>query len=259
MITLLEPESNRFLAITRVDYLAKNRELHQLIKRSSPLDPDTYSDPTQVINLQFPFLGIPPKNRFKLSNHMFAYMGREGFRELWEGISKMENDGWNKLFLYGTAGYGKSHMLAALACLLISQGKGVVYLPDCRAMLQCFVRYIKEALLLTFGDSPKRQKQVEKLETEKDIEAFLYDHARLERLYFIVDQINALESTAMADQDIASNAMKTDAVKWLGEFSFAHCLIESASPNYRTFQYMKQKQTNDIKIATQGGLSQASS
>ena len=259
MITLPEPESNRFPEIARVDYFAKNRELHQLIKRSSPLDPSTYSDPTQVINLPFPFLGKLPRDRFKLSNNMFAYMGREVFRELWAGISKMENDGWDKLFLYGTAGYGKSHMLAALACLLISQGKGVVYLPDCRARLRCFVRYIKQALLLTFSDSPKRQKQVEKLETEKDIEAFLYDHARLERLYFIVDQINALESTAIANQDIASNAMKTDAAKWLGEFSFAHRLIESASPNYRTFQFMKQKQTNDIKIATQGGLSQASS
>ena len=241
-----------------VDYLARNRELYQLIKESSSPDPETYSDPTQVFDLPFPFLGELPREKFKLSNNMFTYMGRERFHELWAGISKMENDGWDRLYLYGTAGYGKSHMLAALACLLIKQQKGVVYLPDCRAMLSGFVPYIKVALLLTFGDSPKRQQMVEALKTEKDIEIFLYNHARLERLYFIVDHINALEPTA-ADQDKRSNHKKSHVASWLGKFSFGHCLIESASPSYRNFRYLKQDQTNAIKIVTQGGLSKASS
>ena len=241
-----------------VNYLARNRELHQLIKESSSLDPEPYSDPTQVFDLPFPFLGELPRETFKLSSNMFTYMGRERFRELWAGFSKMQNDGWDRLYLYGTAGYGKSHMLAALACLLIKQQKGVVYLPDCRAMLSGFVPYIKMALLLTFGDSPKRQKMVEALKTEKDIEIFLDNQARLERLYFIVDQINALEPTT-ADQDQTIIDKKRHANYWLGDFCFRHCLIEGASPSNRNFHYLKLDQTHAIKIVTQGGLSKASS
>lgn len=52
------------------------------------------------------------------------------------------------LFLRGTVGYGKSHMLAALVLLLIMEGEGVVYLPDCRAMLGSLVPYVKAAILL---------------------------------------------------------------------------------------------------------------
>ena len=80
---------------------------------------------------------------------------------------------WDELYLYGTAGYDKSHLLAALACYPIRQEKIVIYLPDCRALLRDYVVYIKQALLLTFDGSVKRQEQAEAVENEKAIKVFL--------------------------------------------------------------------------------------
>ena len=48
-----------------------------------------------------------------------------------------------KLLLHGTAGFGKSHIVAALVCLLIKQGRLVVYLPDCKVMLKDRVDYLR--------------------------------------------------------------------------------------------------------------------
>jgi hypothetical protein len=55
--------------------------------------------------------------------------------------------------VYGTDGYGKFHILAALACLLVRQKETVVYLPDCRAMLREPLEYLRNALLFAFADS----------------------------------------------------------------------------------------------------------
>ena len=45
-----------------------------------------------------------------------------------------------RIYVYGSMGYGKSHMLAALACLLVKQNERVIYFPDCRSMLESPLR-----------------------------------------------------------------------------------------------------------------------
>ena len=85
-----------------VDYLARNHELYQLIKESSPPDPETHSVPHKSSIFPFPF----SRETLKLSNNMFTYIGRERFRELWAGISRMENNGWVRIYLYGTVASG---------------------------------------------------------------------------------------------------------------------------------------------------------
>ena len=184
-------------------------------------------------------------------------MGREKFRELWEeGIKKIASDRWGDIFLYGTGGYGKSHLLAALACFLIQQGKKVVYLPDCRTMLLDFVYYIKSALLLTFGSSQETQRQIWELENDNQIQRFLDQPAHW-GLYFIIDQVNALE-TGRTNRDQISNSVKENVGTFLNSLSFYHHVIRGASPNYFTFQRMQRKQTHDIKITALSGFSEVS-
>lgn len=174
------------------------------------------------------------------------------------GVTKMLEEGWNELYLYGTFGYGKSHVLAALACYLIRQGEEVVYLPDCRAMLRNFVGYIKGALLLTFADSVELQGKVEELRDEQAIEDFLDEHAHSERLFIIVDQMNALEEDKEGNRDRIDNNTKRSATIWLNKYCLRGFFIQRASANHNPFRHMQHQQTDDIKIEAQGGFSKVS-
>ncbi|KAF8431713.1 hypothetical protein BGX38DRAFT_1177614 [Terfezia claveryi] len=51
-------------------------------------------------------------------------------------------------YLHGTQGSGKSHILAALTCLLMKKGHRVVYIPDCRALILDLFRYLQFSLIL---------------------------------------------------------------------------------------------------------------
>jgi chromosomal replication initiation ATPase DnaA len=54
------------------------------------------------------------------------------FRKLIEEL-KIVREGctYTAVWLYGTQGYGKSHLLAILACYLAAQDERVIYIPDC--------------------------------------------------------------------------------------------------------------------------------
>jgi hypothetical protein len=215
-----------------------------------------------MLNLPFPFLGGSyPKERFLLKGHCFRYMGREKFAAFQEEIRDFEeDDGYRKLYLYGTIGYGKSYMLAALACLLIKEGKRVVFLPDCRALLEDHGRYLTSALLLCFGDSPEEQWEVDGCEQDPDALRKLSRQLSRQgvQLYFIIDQYNAFDSEEENKDDIG-NARKTRVAEWLNEVTSGHCTIKSASANYKAAMHMQQKHTNEINVVVYGGFTEARS
>ena len=75
--------------------------------------------------MPFPFVGnILPTERFKVTKDGYwKYMGREIFTELLNMVDTLKTNPVAGLWLYGTIGYGKSHILAALACYLIAAGE----------------------------------------------------------------------------------------------------------------------------------------
>ena len=122
--------------------------LLQGIKVAQPNDLGDYSNPAKMIKLPFPYRGCQyPYERFHLvQNSDFSYMGRREFKQLSDVISRLAEFPWmttyRELYLYGTLGYEKPYLLAAIVCFLIQRGKNVVYSPDCRALLEKPVRYI---------------------------------------------------------------------------------------------------------------------
>src|SRR4051812_37796737 len=85
-------------------------------------------------NLPFPFVGDALSKRFKVDpkddEDNWFYMGREKFVELLNKLRHVQQSRNKKGFwLYGTKGYGKSHLLAALVCHLVSQGERVICIP----------------------------------------------------------------------------------------------------------------------------------
>lgn len=121
--------------------------LLQAIKVAQPNDLVDYSILLRI-KLLFPYSGCRyPYERFHLvQNSDFSYMGRREFKQLSDVISRLAEFPWmtayRELYLYGTLGYEKPYLLAAIVCFLIQRGKNVVYSPDCRALLEKPVRYI---------------------------------------------------------------------------------------------------------------------
>jgi hypothetical protein len=126
-------------------------------------------------------------------------------------------------------GYGKSHILAALACLLRRRGDRVIYLPDCRQMLVDPVLYGKSALLCAFSDqhSSTKRDTIQSLSSSDEILDFCWGLG----LYVIADQINALEEEDR-DTDKIPNTEKRSLSSLLRKLSIGNIMITCASANY---------------------------
>jgi hypothetical protein len=104
---------------------------------------DQFSDPTFEHMFPFPFIGSEAPVRFKQVEENWQYVGRTKFKELVQELKEVqESKNHPTLWLYGTQGYGKSHLLAALVCHLIARDERVIYIPDCRALLEDSVEYL---------------------------------------------------------------------------------------------------------------------
>ncbi|KAL1916623.1 uncharacterized protein VTP21DRAFT_5327 [Calcarisporiella thermophila] len=254
-----EGPSKRPTMDTILKMISPYQALFDRIMTETPRDPEEFSDPSKLIKLPFPFLGLLPVDRFNITDGCFIYMGREGFARVLAEIENFRDPSYyNRLYVYGSIGYGKSHILAAMACLLFQQGKRVVYLPDCRAMAQNFLRYLKEALLLTFGDSESYQLEILKCDTTEKINAFcdeIFDRDSI-RLYFIIDQLNALDHE-LVNRDNICNTIKSSIQVCLDQIMYSHYAIKSASANFQSAIHMEQKQLSEKKIALLGGLTKA--
>jgi len=221
-------------------------------------DPDWYSKPCNCDWLPFPFNYPRIPERFSLKNDHFEYMGREKFQEAYNKVSSLTLTGLSSLYIYGTMGYGKSYILAALTCLLYRQGKRVVFIPDCRAMLANPLVYIKCALLCAFANPSLKEErqQIRACTSLCELDAFshsLYGTT----LYFIVDQVNALEKSPYNTDTISDND-KNAGQTLINSLSSGNFLITSASANYQTARRMTQKQTGEKKMSLVGGMSNVS-
>jgi len=215
-------------------------------------DESTYSNPKNFLPLPYPYLGEKlPIDRFDIDcDGFFTFMGRKKFKQVLEQISELRRRGYMKLFVYGTVGYGKSHILSAIACFLFRTGKRVVFLPDCRQLAVDPVKYIKFALLLTYANDDAKIREINACEDFCQIINFcesLYE----EKLYFIVDQMNALDEL---DNTEVSSEKKQQTRENLDKMVDNHFYIKSSSANYKTMLQLMAKQTNELKIKLFGGF-----
>lgn len=96
----------------------------------------------------------------------------------------MKAEGRGLLYLHGTLGAGKSHVVAALVCYLVRNKHRVVFLADCRPLAKALVRGIKSALYLAFTDKPHVISRIAKIRVGKDIEDFCNEIADSETICF---------------------------------------------------------------------------
>jgi hypothetical protein len=226
--------------------------IHNAI-RNLPNDID-FSNPAMLKMLPFPSTLDLPFQRFhwNMQDNVkhFRYMGRSRFTDLHEMTRGPHFlAGWEKIYLYGSSGSGKSHLLAALACQLIRERKRVVYIPDCGDLLYDFVEVIQDALRCAFHDSPL----LDDIESACNADALLKFWKAQKGIYFIVDQLNALE---LGGRTQALDEVKKDVTGWLRKMILRHRYIFSASANEISNQVADMKQSKITVIRINGGMTQ---
>jgi hypothetical protein len=211
---------------------------------------DLLSDPTYQCTLPFPFIGFVAPKRFNSLGQTWQYVGRTKFKELLQALKEVLKERYTTLKLYGTQGYGKSHLLAALVCYLAAQDERVVYIPDCRAWLENPVQYMQAAMLFAWADDTTTQEEIMALHTEDEITAFF----RLqEKALIVVDQENELTQS-----NPRKEAKCAQLDHWLVLLAFRHKKVYSSSANDMNFHDQASKQNYDLVLSVYGGLDDVS-
>jgi energy-coupling factor transporter ATP-binding protein EcfA2 len=202
------------------------------------------------------FVQRVPSDRFDLDNEgRFEYYGREKFRELYNAAMSMNLQGTRKYFLHGTLGAGKSHLLAALACILHKEGRKVVFLPDCREMMGNVFGYLRSALRLAFTGDTRRDAFLAGCKDTQGLLDFCSAASSEVHLLFIVDQVNALDPTDDS-LDRFSLEMKRNVRTLLDTITSDHMKISSSSGNYVHAFHDIHRQTGEKRLHLYGGLNE---
>ncbi|KIX10030.1 uncharacterized protein Z518_01111 [Rhinocladiella mackenziei CBS 650.93] len=185
-------------------------------QHSNSVDPlpgavDKLSDPTLNHTLDFPFSGLTPPG-FRgpdRAEEKWFYMGRTMFKDLLNEVRDVRKSRvYQRIWLYGNRGFGKSHLLAALVCYFAAQDERVVYLPNCWTLLQNHVDDVKTAMLFAWADDFATQKKIMALDTEDEIQEFF----KLQNnVIFVVDEMNAFKADIWYGGD---DAPKTEMEQW---------------------------------------------
>jgi Bacterial dnaA protein len=175
------------------------------------------------------------------------------FRKLLKELKMVrESNNYSTLWLYGTQGYGKSHLLAALVCYLAAQDERVVYIPNCREWLRDPVGYLKDAMLFAWADDITTQEEIETLKTEKEIEDFFRDQ---DNVLVVGDQLNALTESNSPIEEMKDRAKL---YRWLMRFTSEHKAVFGSSATYSEFLERSKKRTSNWVVCAYGGLERVS-
>jgi energy-coupling factor transporter ATP-binding protein EcfA2 len=187
------------------------------------------------------------------SDTSFAFMGRESFYEVWNTWTSIKREFYHRqrMHIYGSMGFGKSHILAALACLLIRHGERVIYIPDCGDTYQNPLSHMRAAFLLAFADSLSDTEHILRWKSLDEICTFC-DEKNQGSLSFIVDQLNALDP--VDENKYTNNPRRAEFTELLQSCTLDHLYITSASANVDSYKITKRNHRNDVKVSLIGGM-----
>jgi hypothetical protein len=155
---------------------------------------------------------------------------------------------FRRLYVSGSVGYGKAHLLVALVCLLI-KGKRVVYIPDCAALVMKPILTLRAALFPVFSGEPKIIEKSMAVDGVTQVIRIIQDYEN-GSLYFVIDQANALDMAATTNR-------QAELRDYLWELCGNQYAVYSASGNYLEGIMNDTRQRQELRIPLFGGLSEA--
>ena len=239
----------------------KIKKLDQLSVSFSEDDPRPISvfqlsNPTFDTTLPFPFVGYSLPPTFQLTGvnqENWIYMGREKFAELRDKFEHICDDPTRTaLIVYGTIGYGKSHLLAALVCYLAAKEVKVVYVPNCWPFYRTPDLCMRAAMLFAWADDERKQQIILRLDTLEEIGEFLEVQSEV---VFVIDQLEALEKQR-CDCEYTVNK-KIQLREWLQGLVARGKGILSSSANNQSILNSASRSDTEIMYVN-GGLTRVS-
>lgn len=229
------------------------------------IDEARLSNPETFIDLPYPSTTFRPPARFstfrdKTGITRFTFMGREIFRELYDAVDNFFTDpqfgGNNRSTIHfnGLAGVGKSHILAALASLLLRQKKTVLYIPSCEILVRDPIWHFKEFASLAFPDP---QEEISLFENKDDILDFVkgLDSGTV---VCIADRLDVLEDKPQ--DSYALREKKAIASEIIERISETHLLVFNESPDPTQYPVPSnvdsEEDTSNITISIYDGLTE---
>ena len=226
-------------------------------QHSDSIDPfpravDQLSDPTFERTIPFPSICFRIPIRFKSAEGNWQYVGRTKFKELLQALKEVrKNDSYTTVRLYGTQGYGKSHLLAALVCYLAAQDERVVYIPDCQAWLKNPVQYMQEAMLFAWADDIPTQEEIKTLSTEEKISEFFESQ---DDVIVFVDQMNGMKESNNSREE----KKRANLSDWLKVLTSGRKKVYSFSANNMNYHDQASKENYNLVLGVYGGLDEVS-
>jgi len=214
---------------------------------------DELADPTVMCTLPFPFVGAAVPHRFKLDDTTanWTYVGRVKFKELVKHLKNVQNSyHYSRAWFYGTEGYGKSHLLAALVCYLAAQNERVVYIPDCRMLLRDPVGCVRTAMLFAWANDIPSQKEITKLDTQDKIDSFLTSR----KYTLVVDEVDVLRTSYFPEE--GNEGWKQ--YRWLLGVNFGNNGVFCSSSNDREHWALSDGGGRHSVLQVHGGLTRVS-
>jgi len=219
----------RNLQLTAIDLVS----LREQILGTEACTLDSLSDPSRWTSLPFPALSPQlPLDRFRFNpDGTFRFMGRQIFADVYQAVSNLSWRTGTNYSLQGSLGSGKSHILAALACLLVKEGRRVVYLPDAKRLAAAMVAYTKFALQLTYADDRELFQRIQGFKSTETICEFVQERQVCgEELYFICGPMNTLDHYLVTGNKLGPQD-QDDVLTFILQLSGFHKLIWSGSGN----------------------------
>ncbi|KAF8541845.1 hypothetical protein BDD12DRAFT_979387 [Trichophaea hybrida] len=241
--------------ITPIDSMRKYQEHLERIK-CCECDADSLANPTKHLKLPYPYLGPHrPQDRFFWhEDGCFSYQGRKAFKEVLHRVKSMRisgGNGYKELYIQGTMGYGKSHLICALVCYLMKIGERVIYAPDCKSLTADPFKYMRDAFRLAFADSPQIVQMLNQCLDMNALERLAEKIAEFGITMFVfIDQANALDagSGGRMSSDARAKLMES-----LSRLSYSHFFIQSTSANFEMAAKALFTQEQVDKLELNGG------
>jgi hypothetical protein len=167
--------------------------------RRSTLSIDTLCDPHMLC--QAPILphGIPTVLFLEQEGYR-TYQGRNSFQTVHDHVMALGMGVFKEMYLHETLGYGKSYLICALVCHLMSIGKRALYTLDCKQLVRDLLQYLEESFRLAFAD-------------DTDIVGLLDDYTDTERLVALTKTIAKPSITVCFCRSNERSRWRTDVVR----------------------------------------------
>lgn len=206
-------------------------------------------NPSTWSTLPFPCISDSPVDRFTFNDAGdFNFMGRLVQPTIYAEIKRTSKT--KRVNIYGTKGYGKSHIIAAIVVQMMKENwKPVVFLPHAGDLAATPMSYLQGALALAFVRDADSLDQIARCDS---VEQLLHVVKGLPSFVLVVDQMNSLEESSSLDK--AAKPRAIEIINMLQDTIKCIVCVKGFSANNRTMILREETQRSERDLVYFGGF-----